>query len=124
MITGPSGNVVPVMLVEKRFKAEYDAKAKKILGENYDDQYEVTADMVEEAIDTNGNIIEGKIPTTAELIFRLLTRSFNLRQFDKNVDAEAADELLSLIINNGEDTLPDSEYTHVEFYKRKTLWFD
>ena len=111
IVQSPNGNKVPVMLREARLD---------------NGNPDIQPDQVVEVIDENGNIEEGKTPTVAEFIFRILTHTFNAKQFGmKTPDPRLLDELLEILVNNGEHTIIDKkDQRKLQYFAKKQLWFD
>lgn len=106
----PSGNKVPVMVAEAR----HDSGNRDIQPE-----------QVIETISIDGQIKEGQTPSIAEFIFRVLTHSFDIKQFGGIQDAGLLDNLLELLVNNGEDTIIDKkDQSKLQYFAEKQLWFD
>ena len=107
----PSGNKVPVMLREARHDSNNP---------------EIQPDQVVETIDQKGIIKDGQTPTIAEFIFRVLTHTFDAKQFGMSTpDPRLLDELLELLVNNGEDTIINkNDQSMQQYFAQKQLWFD
>jgi hypothetical protein len=107
---GPSGRNTAVQLHEQPF---------------WEDNKNVQPEDIDEAFDEQGNLIDGKIPSIAEVAFRAVTRTINASAFDSYVSSNIVEELARLLVHASHKTkVSKHDASKMQYLARKQFWYD